>query len=103
MRAHSAVGRHPEEVVDEDEEDLLSRVVILGELATLFRDRGCKGDCGNEFERRSAFLAEGLTRSFEDPWRPTGPTAGDLIASLRVLRVALIISVANMDLSFGDS
>jgi hypothetical protein len=90
-------------VIEADEEDLLSRVDMLGELVTRFRDRGCKGDCGTEFDRLSAFLAEAFIRSFEEPCRRIGPGAGDFMASLRVLRVALIISVANIDLSFGDN
>jgi len=102
-RAHSAIDRYPDEVIEADEEDLLSREDKLGELDTRFRDRGCNGDCGNEFDRRSAFLADALTRSFEGSCRRTGLGAGTLIASLRTFRVVLIISVANIDLSFGDN
>jgi hypothetical protein len=90
-------------VIEAEEEDLLSRVDMLGELDTRFRDRGCNGDCGNEVERLTAFLAEALTRSFEDPCRRIELGAGDFMASLRVLRVALMISVARIDLSFGDN
>lgn len=88
--------------MEAEEEDLLSRVDMLGELDIRFRDRGCNGDGGNEFDRRSAFLAEALIRSFEDPCLRIGLAAGALMASLRVLRVELIISVANIDLSLGD-
>jgi hypothetical protein len=40
------VERCPEEAIDDDDEedDLISRVDMLGELETLFRDRGCNGD-----------------------------------------------------------
>jgi hypothetical protein len=40
------VVRCPEEAIDDDDEedDLISRVDILGELETLLRDRGCNGD-----------------------------------------------------------
>ena len=96
------MDRYPEEIIEE-EEVLLSRVDMLGELATLFKGRGCKGDCGKEFDRRSAFLADALTKSFEDAWRRTVPETGALIASLRVLRAVLITSVAKIDLSLGDS
>jgi len=82
------------------DEDLLVLVVIVGELETRFRDRGCSGDCGVELDRRSVLRAEAFTRSFDDSFflNPTGV----LIASVRDLRVALITSVANIDLSFGD-
>jgi hypothetical protein len=40
------VERCPEEAIDDDDEEdgLISRVDMLGELETLFRDRGCNGD-----------------------------------------------------------
>jgi hypothetical protein len=93
----------PDEVIEADEEDLLSRGDKLGELDTRFRDRGCNGDCGNEFDRRSAFLAEAFSRSFEEPCCRTGPGTGVFMTSLRAFRVVLIISVANIDLCFGDN
>jgi hypothetical protein len=55
---------------------------------------------GIEFERLSAFRAEAFTISFEESFFRD---AGALIASLRDLSVALITSVANIDLSFADS
>ena len=86
-----------------DEEDLLCRVDMLGELDTRLRERGCNEDRGNEFDRRRVLRADAFTRSFEDACRHTGPCVGALIASLRALRVALMTSVANTDLSFGDN
>lgn len=42
MRAHSAVGLWLDEVAEAVDEDLLRRATS-GELATLFKDLGCKG------------------------------------------------------------
>jgi len=42
-------------------------------------------------------------RSLEDACRRAGPRAGALMASLRDLSVALMTSVANIDLSFSDN
>ena len=101
--AHSPVARCPEDVIDAEDEDLLSLVDILGELETLFKERGCNGEGGREFERRRAFLAEALIKSFDEACFRTGPGAGVLMASLRDFRAALITSVASIDLSFGDN
>lgn len=100
---HSAVGLHPAEMIDAEEDDLLSRPDMLGELDTRFRDRACEGDCGNEFERRRACLAEALTKSFEYPCRLAGAAMGALIASLRDFRVTFMTSVANIDFSRDDN
>ena len=74
---------------------------MFGELTTRFKDRGCRGDCGIEFDRLRALFAEALTKSLEDSFRRKD--AGALIASLRDLRVALMTSVARIDLSFAES
>jgi hypothetical protein len=86
--------------VEEDEDDLLDRVDTEGELETRFKDLGCNGDWGIEFDRRSALRAEALIKSLADSFLRTG--AGDLIASVRALSVALMTSVASSDRSFGD-
>ena len=93
---------YPETVEDDREDDRLLRVDMFGELATLFRDLGCRGDCGTELDRRSVFRVAAFTRSFEEACLRT-VCAGALIASVRALRVAFMTSVASMDLSFGDS
>jgi len=73
---------------------------MFGELETRFKVRGCCGDWGIEIDLLSPLRAEFLTMSLEDSFRRTG--AGALIASVRDFRVALITSVASIDLSFGD-
>ena len=89
--------------MEAEEEDLLCLDDMSGELETRFRERGCNGDWGMEIDRRSVFLADDLTKSFEDACLRTGAGAGALIASLRDLRVAFMTSVARIDLSFGDN
>lgn len=90
----------PDEDIDADELDLLCRFEISGELETRFRLRGCNGDMGIESERRRALRAEAFTRSLEESFFRV---AGALIASVRALSVALMTSVASIDLSFADS
>lgn len=102
-RAHSAVDLCPDVVIEAEDEDLLGLEDMLGEVDTLFSDLGCNGDCGAEFERMSGLRAVPLMRSREDACRRTELDDGAFIASLRDLSVALIISVAKIDLSFGDN
>jgi hypothetical protein len=99
--AHSAVDLFPEEIIAGDDEDLLSLVVVLGELNIRLRDLDCNGDWGAEFERWRAWRAAALTSSLGDSFFCRG--AGDFIASLRALSVELTTSVANIDRSFGDN
>lgn len=102
-RAHSAVDLYPDVVIEAEDEDLLGLEEILGEVDTRFNDLGCNGDCGAEFDRWSGFRVVDFIRSLEDACRRTGPAAGALIASPRDLSVALMTSVASIDLSFGDN
>jgi len=102
-RAHSALGRYTEDALDAEEEGLLSPVVISGELMTRLSDRGCNGDGGNELDLRSALLEVVLVGSFAGACLWTGVEDSVLIALLRVLRVALMTSVANMDRSLGGN
>lgn len=102
-RAHSAVGLYAENVLLEPEDgDLFSLVAIFGELMTRLRDRACNGDGGSELDLRSALLAVVLA-SFAGACCRFGFVDCVLIASLRLLRVAFMISVANMERSLGDS
>jgi hypothetical protein len=102
IRAHSAVGLHVEEIDDAEEEDRFSLVAMLGELRTRLRDRACSGDGGNELDLRSPLLVVDLTKSFPGTGRWIGVEDWALIASLRLLSVAFMTSVAKIDLSFGD-
>lgn len=99
--AHSALDLYPGDVTEADDEDLLILVEISGELETRLRERGCSGERGNELDRRIPLCAEAFNRSLEDGCRRIG--GGALRASPKTLRVALMTSVASIDLSFGDS
>ena len=102
-RAHSAVDLCPDIVIEAEDEDLLGLEDMLGEVDTLFSDLGCNGDCGAEFERMSGLRAVPLMRSREDACRRTELDVGAFMTSLRDLSVALMTSVAKIDLSFGDN
>jgi hypothetical protein len=86
--------------VEADEFDLLGLEEKSGELETRFKLLGCRGVWGIEFDLRRVLRADALTRSFEVSFFRGG---GALMASLRDLRVALMTSVANIDLSFADN
>lgn len=99
--AHSAVDLCPGEVMEDNDGDRLGFIDMFGELDIRLRDRGCKGDCGIEFDRRSVLRAEALSKSLEDSFARMG--LGALMASVRALRVPLMTSVASIDRSFGDN
>jgi hypothetical protein len=100
-RAHSAIARKLEEVVDAEDEERLDRVPIFGEVDTLLRERCSRGDWGREVDLRRT-LRRGLSFiSDEDGCSRT--EGADFPGLLNDFRVVLMTSVAKMAFSFGDN
>ncbi len=101
MRAHSAVARWLEEVVDAEDEERLDRVPIFGELDTLLRDRCSSGERGREVDLRRT-LRRGLSFTSDEDCcvRIEGAAFPRLFSDFKV---ALMTSVARIAFSFGDN
>lgn len=97
---HSAIDRAPGETIEVDGH-LVDIFDVFGKLKTRFKARGCRGDCGNEFDLRSVFRVDPSPKFLETS---VGcKRAGALALLLRALRAAFITSVARIDLSLGLS
>jgi hypothetical protein len=86
---------------DDEDEDRPSLHDMLGELDTLFSDRGWSDCCGKELDRRSCVRDDfaAACTSLLDEFR--GPDVVALTASVRVFKDLLMTSVARINFSFA--